>query len=98
MGMIEDDYHPPPDNALSQSPPRKSLAFKMPNPGLATSGYKIFDLTVDTNNVSENLIGSALEQNVNTPHTNTDAGLSGLREINGLAVIGKPSIASRRML
>jgi hypothetical protein len=35
---------------------------------------------------------------VNTPHIIVDAGLSGLRKLNCLAVIGRPSIASRRML
>jgi len=64
-----------------------------------TAGYKISALTFDENEVkSYNFFASALEQNVNTPHITVDAGLSGLRELNRLAVIGRPSIASRRML
>jgi hypothetical protein len=89
MGTIEDEYYPH-SIAGSRNRLRKSLIFKLP---------QIFALTFDENNVKENnLFDSALEQNVNTPHVAVDAGLSGLRELNRLAVIGRPSIASRRVL
>jgi len=43
MGMIEDDYQPRPDGALSRAPRRNCLTSKIPRPKLVISRSKLFE-------------------------------------------------------